>query len=133
MPKSEALLEVISVKLSRFSLDQLEEVAVSVKCIEAGEEASGTKVACLMKELESARASLDYHKSECNRLELTLSDCLVAAQKSKKLEKKVKDLRNELRSSTRKWNVALEQKEELEFAVSNLQETILRMSKREVA
>ena len=86
-----------------------------------------------MKELESARASLDFHKGECDRLELALSDCSVQAQKSEKLEKKLKDTRNELRSVTRKWNIALEQKEELEFAVSNLQQTILRMSKKEVA
>lgn len=144
MPKSETLLEVIFIKLSRLSLDQLEEVAVSVKCIEAGKEASGTKFAYLMKELESTRANLDYQKSECERLGLALSDCLAPAQKSEKLEKKVKDLRNELRSVTRKWNIALDVKEEaeratrhpggrlqdcprLEFAVCNLQETILKL------
>lgn len=127
MPKSEALQEVISTKLLCLKLDQLEEAAIAIKCIEAGRESTGTKVAYLMKELESTKANLDYHKSECDRLELALSNCLVQAQKSEKLEKKVKDLRNELRSVTRKCNAAIEQKEELEFAVGNLQETILKL------
>ena len=144
MLKAESLLEVISVKLSRFDLEQIQEVALSVDCIEAGKEAVGTKVSYLLKELASTKTSLDYQKSECERLGLALSDCLAPAQKSEKLEKKVKDLRNELRSVTRKWNIALDVKEEaeratrhpggrlqdcprLEFAVCNLQETILKL------
>ena len=127
MLKAESLLEVISVKLSRFDLEQIQEVALSVDCIEAGKEAVGTKVSYLLKELASTKTSLDYQKSECDRLAGALSDCLPQAQKSEKLAKKVKDLRNELSSATRKWNLALEQKEELEFAVTNLQQTILKL------
>ena len=114
-------------KLSRFDLEQIEEAAISIDCIEAGKEAVGTKVSYLLKELASTKTSLDYQKSECDRLAKALSECLVLAQKSEKLAKKVKDLRNELSSATRKWNLALEQKEELEFACGQMQETILKL------
>ncbi len=137
MPKSQVILEVISIKLSRFSLEQLEEAAVAIKCIEAGKEAVGTKVCYLLKELESTKAALQYQKSECERLELTVSDNLTNAlsesKKSERLVNKIKDLKSELRGIARKWKLANEQKEELEFAVINLQQTVLKLSKKEAA
>lgn len=115
MPKAQSILEVISTKLSRFNLEQLEQVAVAIKCIEAGDEAVGSKVCYLLKELEVARVSLNYYKE----IEI----------KYRKLKREASKLRSEIKRKTKEIEAVTEEKAELETAISNLQQTILRLRK----
>lgn len=133
MPKAQSLQELIIVRVLNLNLPQLERAAIAISCIEAGEIASSDKVLKLMVEVDSLRTTSELLENKCCNLEMELSIAKKESGMVEKLKQKLKSSTQALGKSTKQIHKLQEEKEELEFAVSNLQQTILRMSKKEVA
>lgn len=127
MSKIKALQELIVVRVLNLSLPQLESAQVAISCIEAGEVATGNKVLKLMTEIENSRATNELLENRCCNLEVELFTLKKESKAVEKLKQKLKSTTTTLSSSTRQINKLQEEKEELEFAINNLQQTILRM------
>ncbi len=127
MPKIDSLQELIIVRVLNLDLHQLERTAMAVSCIEAGEIAAGDKVLKLITENETLRATNELLENRCCNLEMELSAIKKEERMVEKLKQKLKSSTTTLGKSTKQIHALLKEKEELEFAVSSLQQTILKL------